>query len=784
VIRDIRMVHVIVLLLTAAVAVSSPSCQPAGESNSKAVASVKDPSEIELIPLYVAARQLRETGIINLASPLSGYYLQRGWSYPYSLEENGPAITAATAQEAVMRYSVLRPAERWLAFNAKPKGKYGGPNFQNVDVFAGGTKLGSFEMSGEEDLPQMIHIPAEAQQIGDNDLTFRFSVLVNNNNFLVNRKRHDEFPYPGVAGYFSEFRIYLGDQIGPNRGEVRDETGIFSLVANGRYLNQIPNSALVYAFEIGTGTTLTLSGSLRAERGATDTITVALSGRGQGETADGLELWKRELNSGSRENDIEATVPLDKVAGGIAELRLDVTSSARFSPCSVVWKRIRLDLPKDHHPAADGAREPVRVGGNVRNVVFIILDAARYDHFGCYGDNQGMTPVIDEFAKEALLFKDASSAAPYTICSISTLFSGLYPEAHGVRKITNKFPEDLESMPRAFKRSGFFTIALTGTKFVSREYGTAQDCDEVVDLRDEADKERSLSTMSLAGMEKGVKLAAESGKPVFLYCHFLPPHWPYHPPGEFNRRYVDNPKLKYWRSWQIKGLLDNGLVKEAEPDIETHHKRYMNNLHYADYATGQLFDLLKKNGLYDNSLIVITADHGEAFNEHGHFGHNTTVYDDMIKVPMIVRMPGVKPGVVEQHVNLIDFFPTFAELFNLKVENANFEGRSIAPLMMGGEMKPGDYYYSRAAGNNLIFGMRGERYKYIFFDYRELLYDLVSDPGEKVNIIDQNKALASFLRQRALLSIAANAALRGDEGLDVELSPEDEKELRNLGYVH
>jgi arylsulfatase A-like enzyme len=553
------------------------------------------------------------------------------------------------------------------------------------------------------------------------------------------------------------------------------------MVADGRYLNQFPNSALVYAFEVDKGARLLLSGSLRGTPGSEEEITVALvGGKDEGGRA---ELWSRKLSPSGRPVNIEADVALDDLAGGIASLRLDVSSTARFSRSSVVWKRIALNLPRSEEASAAAERQPARLGESAKHLVFIILDAARYDHFGCYGNEQGMTPYIDELAKSSIIFRDAVVTAPYTITSISSLFSSLHPESHGVRKITHKFPEDLENMPRAFKRSGFYTVTLSGTKFIDRNYGLTADCDDVLSLREEEDKEQTLSTMSYAAMEEAVKKAAESGKPVFLYCHYLPPHWPYHPPGEFDSRYISNPQIRYWRSWQIKGMLDNGLVDEVRQDISTHHKRYMNNLAYGDFATHQLLELLKRYGLYEDSLIVITSDHGEAFNDHGQFGHNTTVYDEMIKVPLIVRVPGVAPREVRQQVGLIDFFPTFVELFDLQVENVRFEGRSIAPLLAGQEMEPGDYYYARAVGNNLIFMMRGERYKYIHHDYREELYDLQLDPGETVNIIGDRPALADYLRQRGLLAIAANAALRSDEGREVELSPEDEKELRNLGYL-
>ena len=764
--------------MTAAVVLFFAACGP--QDGNGAAASVSDSGSLDLIPLHGAARQLIETRRVNLSSPTNGYFLGDGWSHPYRDDEESPPTMAAIARESVLRYRIMRLEPRWLIFKASPKGRFGGTNYQSIDVVVGDQVLDHVDIEGDGYTQKMVRIPVELQHVGDNEVTFRFSVFVNNPDFLSNRAKHTAYPFPGVSAYFSEIRIYNSAEGIPETDVPVAEEDTFKLVADGRYLSQEPNSALVYAFEITKGATFEIAGTVRRDEGSEAVVDVAFSGRtDSGETT---EFWSKTFKPGD-DIDFQARMPLDAIAGGVSELRFDVGSDAQQPNSSVIWKTLHLDLPA---AAADGngaARQPVRIGSRAKHLVFIILDAARYDHFGYNGNGDGMTPNIDALATKSQVFDNAIAAAPYTITSVSTLFSGLHPESHGVRKVTHKFPEELENMPRAFKRSGFYTLALSGTKFIDRQFGLTRDCDEVVNLRDPEDKQQTLSRMRREAMEEGVKKAAESGKPVFIYTHFLPPHWPYHPPGEFNRRYIADARVKYPRSWQIKGLLDNNLFDEAADDLVVHHKRYMNNFAYGDHVTEQLFELLKQYGLYDDALIVITADHGEAFNEHGHFGHNTTTYEEMIKLPMLVRVPGVEPRRISQPIGLIDYFPTFAELFDLKVENVNFEGRSLAPLLLGGPEDPSEaYYYSRAVGSSMIFCLRGQRYKFAFTDFKEELYDLQADPGEKNNIIAEHPALASYLRQRAMLAIAVNTA-KGQKGLDVDLSEEDLKELRSLGYL-
>ncbi len=736
---------------------------------------------LDLIALHGVARQLIETGGIDISSPLGHYYTERGWSRRFCDEQSGLTIIAAVTSSSILRYQVLRPAERWLEFNVSLQGPFKGPRRQRIRVFAGRRKLASFALRRGEDHTLLVRIPAEVQRAGENEIRFRFAKVRPNRLYLCDEESHRREPHPGIAAYFGEFKIFFGDAEGPWRDRIRDDIDVFSLSGDGRSLAQTPNSALTYAFEIARGTRLLLRGIQQASVGDEETgeLTVSVSARTD-TRPQWNQLWSRSISIGPfySAGGFEADLQLDDYAGEIAELRFEVSASGAFSNARVLWERMRLLTPETEVQAQQS--EPVRIGDGIRHVVVIVLDAARPDHFGCYGDERGMTPNIDALSENSIVFRNAVAPAPYTIASVSSIFSGLLPETHGVRDNTRVFPEELENMARAFNRGGYYTLALAGTHFVHRKYGITRDCDDVVLLYSSVIYEENISLMDEAAMEGAVAAAAASGQPIFLYAHFLPPHWPYDPPEPFDSHFDYDEQITYTRTWMLESLLQNRLIEPDHPDIATLHRRYMNNLVYGDYLVGQLLETLRRHGLYDDALVIVTADHGEEFGEHRFMDHNSDVYDTMIAVPFIVRVPGDgQQGEVRQQVGLIDLFPTFVELFGLDAGEVEFEGRSIAPLVAGREQETGDFYYSRASSQAIIFTLRGERYKFVHHHFRDELYDLNSDPEETHNIIDRHPVLATFLRQRGMLFISSRAS----EGVtQIEISPEERRALRDLGY--
>jgi arylsulfatase A-like enzyme len=727
---------------------------------------------LDLIPLYQVARLDCETGGIDLLSQEANYNLKGGWSEPYETER-GDAEVAAVASESVLRYQVLRTADRWLECTVHLDGKFGSLSRQRITVEARKQALATYELSAGEAKVILLRIPSAMQTPGNNRIYFRFSEFEQNPDFMADRKKRQENPYRGLAAYFSAFNLYLGDENGPRRGEIRSQSEFFRMVAGGRYLAQAPDSAIAYAFELGPGATLDLEGIVQGRKEG-ETLEAAIEVRTD-EKPGWNRLWSRSFGPERvADNDFSARIELDDIAGGAAEIRLLVESPGGYSDAAVVWKRLRLDVAGIADPSA--GRRPARLNGRVRNVVIIVLDAARPDHFGCYGDERGLTPHIDSFAGESLVFRTAIAAAPYTIASVASILTGLVPESHGVRYYESALPEDLPTLQEAFKRGGFFTLVMSGNPFITYKLGMTRGFDEEIYLRSEEAKQSGRSTMDLVAIERGVETAAASGKPVFIYCHLLPPHWPYSPPPPFDDKFTSGDAITRAERRMMRVRHD---ASPADPAVARLHSHYMNNSYYADHLTQQLLEMLREHGLYDDSLIIVTADHGEAFAEHGALGHGNTVHDEMVLVPFIARVPGTDPGEIEQQVGLIDLFPTFVELFSLDAGGAHLEGRSLASIFAGGEPGEAPYYYSRATGDKLIFTLRGERYKYIHFDPREELYDLQSDPAELKDIIEQRPVLAAVLRQRGLMIVAAGVASER-----ATLAPEDQEELRNLGYLH
>jgi len=761
----LRILAAAVLFLSLVVALASCSPEDRG-------ASVGDSTSLNLIPIYQVARQRSETGVIQLLSPEISYNLKGGWSEPFE-DENGRPLVASVQEESVLRYMVMRLVDRWLEFTVHLQGKLGGPSTQRIEVRAKNRVLGTFELEAGEERRLLVLLPEQFQTIGNNRVYFNFSEFDENPEFLAERKRFQENPYRGVAAYFSAFRIY------PRKGEdsgdtkVRSESDFFRLVADGRYLSQFPNSDISYAFEIEQGARLCLSGSVQSG-GETGEIELTVEGRTDAKP-DWEWLWghKISLSRGS-EKDFEAEIPLVQIAGAPGEIRLSAMSAESFCDAAVIWKELTLDVARAAEAIPD--RSLINLAGKVRNVVIIILDAARPDHFGCYGDERGMTPYIDDFAREALIFSNAICAAPYTIASVASLFSGLVPESHGVRYYESVYPENIDTLQEAFGRSGYFTLVMSGNPFITYKLGMTRGFDEEIYLRSTEAKAADLSTMDLEALERGVQMAAKSGKPAYIFCHFLPPHWPYNPPPPFDGKYISGGSIT--RDERRLMRARHG-VSPSDPAVSRLHNYYMNNLLYADHITHQLLEMLKEHGLYEDSLIIITADHGEAFADHGLLGHGNTIYDEALLLPFIARVPGIGPSEVKAQIGLIDLFPTFVELLDLDAEAARFEGRSVAPLFAGGTLPDSPYYYSRATGDKLIFALRGERFKYIFFDPREELYDLRADPLEKKDIFEKHPVLAAMLRQRGMMIVAAGIA-----GKRAVLEPEQEEELRNLGYLH
>jgi len=401
------------------------------------------------------------------------------------------------------------------------------------------------------------------------------------------------------------------------------------------------------------------------------------------------------------------------------------------------------------------------------NVVFILLDAVRADHVGVYGYSRQTMPFVARLAARGLVFERAYAPSSWTPSSMASIFTGLWVHQHGVLSgfaatrsalrrgetvSMNRIPESLETLPEVLKRAGYRTYGAADNMNMGPAMGMSRGFDE-------------FSAKEAGGLRHGRTVAEwrdvlVSDGPYFLYLHHMAAHAPYR-------------KRAPW-------------YDPRTPPRQQDAAAYDSNLSFMDQEIRELFDLL---GLERDALVVITADHGEEFQDHGGFGHRNTLYEELLRVPLILFAPGlVPPGRVASPVSTIDILPTLRDVLGLPPSSAD-EGRSLLRT-------------ARAGGDpsRVLFPMRWdelgpttsikkavvtERYKLIVTwpEGREELYDLAQDPRETRNLLPEKASLAAALRGRLEEMEARTRVARREYAPAVEISKEKAEELRALGYV-
>jgi choline-sulfatase len=392
------------------------------------------------------------------------------------------------------------------------------------------------------------------------------------------------------------------------------------------------------------------------------------------------------------------------------------------------------------------------------NVVVVTLDTLRADRLGCYGFRGVETPNIDAVASEGVLFEQATSTAPITLVSHSSIFTGLIPPHHGVRDNGGFFLEEkTTTLAERLKESGWTTGAFVGAWVLDSKWGLNQGFDvysdkfdlskyKVVNLGTVQKKGDEVMDLALAWLE-GVK-----SRKFFAWVHLYDPHAPYEPPEPFLSRYPGQP--------------------------------YVGEIAYTDHVVGRLVAWLKGAGVWERTLVVLLADHGESLGEHGEKAHTFFVYDATQHVPLIVRTPWGDHGRNRSQVSTVDVMPTVLDLVGLPPQPA-IDGRSLARLVLHPAAGTPEVAYSETYFPRFHYGwqhlraLRDGRWKYIEAPTPEL-YDLQQDPGETKNVRVSFAQKAEDLRAR-LDGLAGSGVQAAPD--EASLDPETTQRLAALGYV-
>ena len=392
------------------------------------------------------------------------------------------------------------------------------------------------------------------------------------------------------------------------------------------------------------------------------------------------------------------------------------------------------------------------------NLVVVTLDTTRADRLGCYGFAGIETPNIDGLAAEGVLFEHATATVPLTFPSHSSIFTGLVPPHHGVRDNGGFFLDDANvTLAERLHQAGYTTGAFIGAWVLEAKWGLAQGFDEYSDRFDLSKyKVVSLGTVQKPGdevMDGALAWLEKVGsRKFFAWVHLYDPHTPYEPPEPFASRYKNQP--------------------------------YLGEIAYADKVVGRLLTWLRDRRLLDQTLVVLTGDHGESLGDHGESTHAYFIYDATTHVPLIVRTPWGVRGRRSQQASGVDIMPTVLDLLGLPPQDG-LDGRSLALALLAPETSADTLAYSETYfpryhfGWQHLRGVRSLRYKYIDAPQPEL-YDLQQDPGETNNIYKAFSRRAEELRLRMDAMTKEGAAAAPERR---SLDPDTLQRLAALGYV-
>jgi choline-sulfatase len=424
---------------------------------------------------------------------------------------------------------------------------------------------------------------------------------------------------------------------------------------------------------------------------------------------------------------------------------------------------------------ASAAAGPVKAPAARPNVVLITLDTVRADRMGFMGSQRGLTPSLDALARQSVVFTRAYAQVPLTTASHATILTGTYPQFHKVNDFGVPLANDLPYMPDILRVSGYRTAAFIGSLILDPAAKSAPGFERGFDTFDAGFHRRRPGENRYQAIERrGGEVVAHAlawldkrpPGPFFLWVHLYDAHDPYDPPEPFKSRYASVP--------------------------------YDGEVAYADFAVGKLLSQLRTRGLYENSVIAVMADHGEALGDHGESTHGIFLYDETIQVPLLFKLPAERSAgrQIDSRVGLVDVLPTILKAVGTPIPK-EVQGESLISMMKSvragtpataksNPPSPDRPAYAESDYSHRTFGWSSLRAlragKYLFIDApRKELYDQAADPQARHDLSSSSSAVVGTLVSQVDLFRQRTSGSR--EAPQTRMDPELQEKLSALGYV-
>jgi len=426
------------------------------------------------------------------------------------------------------------------------------------------------------------------------------------------------------------------------------------------------------------------------------------------------------------------------------------------------------------------------------NVIIITLDALRPDHLGCYGYPRNTSPNIDRLAKGGVVFNMAISQATWTGGSLASLLTSTYPSTHRIEDWGVVLDRRLITIAEVLKEKKYVTACASGGDWIYKDVlGLGEGFDHFFAASDE----RETFQQAAEWIQKN------KNHNFFIWMHlFNYPHAPYNAPAPFNQMFMSNraprnlPISKEKEQFLSVGVIPSWVAVDNITDANYYISQYDGEIAFADSLIGGLLDTLKKEEVDKNTIIIISSDHGESLGERGvYFQHGDCVYNEQIRVPLIINGPIVPQGLVIKYpVQLIDIMPSLADMLGIKLD-AVIEGKSFFPFTSNRAV---NFAFSEVNATKVVGGSRENAqaqaiisvdWKLIYekldlgrkFSYE--LYNLETDPQELHNLAQTEREKFEFMKQK--LETWINRSKLKVERKIKPLDEEAQKKLKSLGYL-
>ncbi len=552
-----------------------------------------------------------------------------------------------------------------------------------------------------------------------------------------------------------------------------------------------PGESLTFNVPIPVGATL--RGGVRSRsQGGKGVLRV--TGRVDGQASELLKELPARQNTG------RLSIDLSAFGGKSMSIRFEAEGG------EIVLANLGL-----HARMRAGARAPGKT--SAKNVVLVLIDTLRADHLHAYNEETRVqTPYMDELAGESMVFERPLAQENWTKPSVATLLTGLYPETHQTKTEKNKVPRTVSLVSEHLRKLGFATAGFVANGYVSGKFGFERGWDKWTNYVREGKPNRAqfVADHSIQWLKSRPK-----DKPFFLYIHTIDPHVPYIPPKKYRALYDDEPYNGQVNPRNTAKLLEGvktGAVKLSQRDKFRLEALYDGEISYHDDHLARVHRALEEEGLLEDTLIVITSDHGEEFFEHGSVGHGHSMYEELLHVPLVIRLPGASPSPQGRgarsgaEVGLVDVVPTMCDILAVDCP-AEVEGRSLVKLLEGAPIDG----WPQVGFSDFLDGQRVARmgrYKLIYRGLSTTLFDLEGDPNETTDLSDQLPITLATLREslgghqgRFVVTAVPGAPAEGGdvtdekkvrvtprkepkhEQEDAKIDPETRKQLEALGYM-